>query len=480
MDQVQQRIELPRLYAAVGRSFIIAAAMVAILAACGGGGDGDQGSSTEVAASEQTADASGGDSELAEPSSPELSPSEASSATSNIDVTVTSDDGVLEVFVPAQSGPAEITIEPLDLTDPEVQAIGYELGPDGAKFSEPVTLTFSLPAGDWAADDGVPLLTFASDSEDVPPATVSRDGDTVTVTADITHFSSFVVVNDGAGVFTLLPDLVGVPADGSAQVGVGGSVFASEGSDLRVQDREFLEVTWSVDDPSFTVTPAAAPGRRPSANVSCTNIGGRTSVRVEFDLFAAANERPFLAAHLLFAGVRTFVELDGEAVCVKPAAPYESPVTGAPEGIPEITGALLSESSDGGLNLAFFTAAEASLTTPYQAGVVFDATDAAGNPIFVECPNPASSVCLFFDPSLLSSEADFTTEIPEPGGLNFLDVDLAVDSDGVLSFLVPPGAPLEAGLLLELTRVGAFITTSDGSLKEWSWDPADLAATLVD
>ena len=46
------------------------------------------------------------------------------------------------------------------------------------------------------------------------------DGEVVTVTADINHLTSFVVVDDGAWVVTLRPDPVSVPADGSGQVDV--------------------------------------------------------------------------------------------------------------------------------------------------------------------------------------------------------------------------------------------------------------------
>ena len=76
-------------------------------------------------------------------------------------MSVTSDDGALTVTVPAGAGPADVTITAIDpppeFADLEGASViaAYELGPEGAEFSEPVALVFQAPLADSAE---IPLL----------------------------------------------------------------------------------------------------------------------------------------------------------------------------------------------------------------------------------------------------------------------------------------------------------------------------------
>jgi hypothetical protein len=128
--------------------------------------------------------------------------------------TIKSDDGVLTVQVPegAAADGVEVTIErlseedlPSELQELDADAaviVGYELGPDGAEFSEPVVLTFRVSPSDHELDlpDGaVPLgLLLTGDAggelESIKSTEMSREDGDVVVRAEVAHFSSAIAV----------------------------------------------------------------------------------------------------------------------------------------------------------------------------------------------------------------------------------------------------------------------------------------------
>ena len=148
---------MPRLSVTLGAA--MAALLVAIVGACGGGGD------------DVTFDGE----------------------------TIRSSDGVLTVQIPTGAAAEGVEIEVTRIAEgelpPELQdvdgvvVVGYELGPDGAQFSQPVTLTFrvdpadhgiDLPAGDGkcnaAAGSTVPPESTETTGDDEEPEGTSTAG----------------------------------------------------------------------------------------------------------------------------------------------------------------------------------------------------------------------------------------------------------------------------------------------------------------
>jgi hypothetical protein len=468
-------------------------------AACGGGG-GDSSSepaeSVDAAESETEADADDDASaEASEPDSTEPDSTEPDSTepdstepaavddggVSDTDVTITSDDGILEVFVPAGSGPANVTIEPIDVVDAEVTGIGYELAPDGATFSEPVTLTFTLPAADWVDGAGVPLLTFASDREDVGPPTISRDGDVVTVTADVEHFSEYYLFYNGEASVELSPTSLRVPANGSASIE---ALAVGFGPNIDARPESVSDVSWSVDSP-FVVTPDAGAtstreGHLAAARVSCPDPEDDAArLDVEFEL-AIRDDNAHEAISYLFPVTTSHVRLDGSVSCVKTAAPYDLFTYGDSDDIIDISGASLDE-TDEGYSLTFFTGGPPPTD---QVVLSLEAVGPDGNELVLECPRVVSGDCIVWRDQAggpVPSTGEFTTQFPGPGEpMIFETVDIVFDADDVLSLSIPTitDSTIEPGLY-PLTSISAGINTDDYTgQKQWSWDPDDIAATL--
>lgn len=123
--------------------------------------------------------------------------------------TVRSDDGVLTVEVPkgAAADGVEVTIAaiseeelPAGLQGADADAVvivGYELGPDGAQFSEPVVVTFQLDPDDIGLDlrEGAVPITLVltegvdGDLESVEEAEIRRVDGALVIRARVTHFS---------------------------------------------------------------------------------------------------------------------------------------------------------------------------------------------------------------------------------------------------------------------------------------------------
>jgi hypothetical protein len=73
----------------------------------------------------------------------------------------------------------------------------YELGPDGATFSSPVTLTFAVPEGQAGETVAVRMLDRATGTWMDVPTTFHPESDTVTV--EVSHFCCFALFAQGAG-----------------------------------------------------------------------------------------------------------------------------------------------------------------------------------------------------------------------------------------------------------------------------------------
>ena len=465
-------------------------AVTVFAAACGGGGGGGGGDSSSEPAesvdateSETEADADDASAEASEPDSTEPDSTEPESTepavvddggVSDIDVMITSDDGILEVFVPAGSGPADVTIEPIDVADGEVPGIGYALGPDGAAFSEPVTLTFTLLAADWVEGAGLPLLTFASDREDVGPPTISRDGDVVTVTADVEHFSEYYLFFRGEASAELSPRSLSVPANGSAWIEVLAVGF--EPSD-DVRPESVGDVSWSVDSP-FVVAPDAGAtstreGHLAAARVSCPDPeddAARLDVEFEFELPTSG------VTNLLFPATTSHIRLDGSVSCVSTAAPYDVFAYGDSDDIPDIVGAFLGE-TDEGYSLTFFADGAPSTN---QVVLSLEAVGSDGSELVLECPRVADdNRCNLWQDQAggaVPVRGEFKTHPPVPGAPMIFDVlDVELDADGVLSLkITTTDSAIEPGLY-RLTRIGTSINTDDyGGQKSAYFDPGDV------
>ena len=176
-------------------AFGAVAAVAVVLGACGGGGDDDGG---------------GGESFEGE--------------------TVRSEDGRLTVQVPegAAADGVEVTIAliedgdlPAELRDSdEFGVVGYELSPDGAEFSEPLTVTFRLDPAELGLDlpkGGVPLgllLTrdAAGEFESLEGAVLSREDGLVVGRGTMSHFSASFIVWSNEHAVALDPDSVDLAA----------------------------------------------------------------------------------------------------------------------------------------------------------------------------------------------------------------------------------------------------------------------------
>jgi hypothetical protein len=147
--------------------------------------------------------------------------------------TITSPDGVLAVSIPAGalSSTTQFSIQPITNTAPSGAGSSYLLGPEGATFLAPVTLTFrAAPTG-----RSVDALTVAYQDGAgywLRVAGVQRDAAAGTLTATTNHFSGWALVatptpQDLSGSFTYgsTVAIAGIPftATGSATLNFLGS-----------------------------------------------------------------------------------------------------------------------------------------------------------------------------------------------------------------------------------------------------------------
>ena len=229
----------------------IAAIATLVLAACGGGGDDDASFEGE---------------------------------------TVESSDGVLSVQIAGGAAPDGVEVEiavledgdlPSELRDLDAVVMGYELSPDGAEFSEPVTVTFRLDAGDLGFDlpDGaVPLgllLTenAAGDLESLGGAELSREGDQIVAQVAVTHFSPAILVLSSNTALVLTPPEVEMEVGETRTVTViGRDLNTGESGALESIGLDGRRALWGVMDP-FTfelLGPTASATERYGIALSCT------------------------------------------------------------------------------------------------------------------------------------------------------------------------------------------------------------------
>jgi len=162
-------------------SFTLAMALALLAGACGGGGDG------------------------ATTTSAGTLPGSTAASTTAVGTTnapaqeVTSDDGALTVSVPAGQIAEPVTVAASDVDtsflDPAVEVLGaYDLGPDGAVFSEPVTVTFRTGIPETPGE--VPVLTVVYGAPDAWAApgetTVEAVGGFLVTTFVMDHFTTVV------------------------------------------------------------------------------------------------------------------------------------------------------------------------------------------------------------------------------------------------------------------------------------------------
>ena len=114
------------------------------------------------------------------------------------DVSVTSDDGMVELVIPAGAIPADTDVSvtaaqvPGSLVVPGAEIFVYDLEPSGLEFGEPATLTMTMPTDAEGIVVGVAALgSGPEDLEHIPASFVVSDG-TLTVTTEISHFSMYV------------------------------------------------------------------------------------------------------------------------------------------------------------------------------------------------------------------------------------------------------------------------------------------------
>lgn len=256
--------------------------------------------------------------------------------------TVRSDDGVLTVEVPegAAAEGVEVTITrlseddlPLELqgADPDaVVIVGYELGPDGAEFSEPVEVTFRLDPGDLGLDlpdDAVPLglvLTENSVGElaRVENAVLSREAGDVVVQMSLTHFSPAIVTLQHHVMISLWPSEIALRVGEASTLSVrfnsrlfdprdllvGVSItFRDEGSDS--------SDGWLAQDP-FSLSDTS-DDRGLSASITCTApteglLPDAYGVRVRVELEQGLHDVDSVFGRFRFI---SNVELSGDGEC---------------------------------------------------------------------------------------------------------------------------------------------------------------------
>jgi len=110
--------------------------------------------------------------------------------------TIVSDDGRLEVTFPAGvlTAATDVSIQDITNTVPNGLGSGYRLLPEGATFSQPVTLTFHLSDMESGGIDSTFIATQHADNFWFSQPHQMRDATAMTVSVNATHFSDWALV----------------------------------------------------------------------------------------------------------------------------------------------------------------------------------------------------------------------------------------------------------------------------------------------
>jgi hypothetical protein len=219
-------------------------------------------------------------------------------------VEITSDDGAVTLLVPPGAAEAAITITALDPTehpDGPLEATRlYELTPDGYTFDAPGIVSIEIPLsdiGDFAGGQ-VPLLSMVSTTDDgegwelVADQRLTRVGDTVVVSGEITHFSSLAALYENviidvrflevsrSSTEDLAIDLTGLGADDRVMTT---RFYWSNGVPLVAP--EFGSARYASNDTVLPVHPIAN-----GLVIGCPPTAGTLSGYLEFELLLGATE----------------------------------------------------------------------------------------------------------------------------------------------------------------------------------------------
>jgi hypothetical protein len=138
---------------------------------------------------------------VATPRGPEVDPTLAATVVGDAQGTVSSSDGALTVTVPpgAVAEPTQLTVTPIANMARGAIGPAFRLGPAGATFAAPVTLTFaapaSYPAGTSIAGVGIEVQDERGFWHRAEP--VTRDAAAGTVSVETTHFSDWALTWQG-------------------------------------------------------------------------------------------------------------------------------------------------------------------------------------------------------------------------------------------------------------------------------------------
>lgn len=200
--------------------------------------------------------------------------------------TVTSSDGVLTVQVPegAAAEGVEVTVTPIEAGDlpSELRAadadgvviVGYELGPDGAEFAEPLAVTFRVDPGEVGLElpeGAVPLGALLTENatgelEGLAGAELSRDGDLLVAQATVTHFSPAVLVLSETLAVKLTPPRVELDRGQMGTLVLSAEhPQTAEPVDLDIR-ADLTEIRWTATPPFTVVNNSPAL----SGSISCT------------------------------------------------------------------------------------------------------------------------------------------------------------------------------------------------------------------
>lgn len=203
--------------------------------------------------------------------------------------TVRSEDGRLTVQVPDGAAPDGVEVEialiedddlPSELRDAEgLGVVGYELSPDGAEFSEPLTVTFSLDPAELGLDlpeGGVPLgwlvtRDAAGEFAGLEGAELSREDGMLVARGTIAHFTPAFLVLKRDQAVALVPDNVDLAVGETVDVTV---IAATRGVGLIPLTevfgvRDWNRIDWTATAP-FSVDRNRSGPAQIGATVSCS------------------------------------------------------------------------------------------------------------------------------------------------------------------------------------------------------------------
>jgi hypothetical protein len=117
----------------------------------------------------------------------------------------------------------------------QVIGLAYDLGPDGATFAPPLVLTFSYDNLDIPEDTNEGELVIAfwdEDAEEWVELNCEVDTDTNTITAEVSHFTTFIILADTNPACFTVSDLSITPAEVSVGQTVNITALVANTSDL--------------------------------------------------------------------------------------------------------------------------------------------------------------------------------------------------------------------------------------------------------